>query len=100
MKHALDAMAQDDFALKEFIKRDLVNVRFLFIDDLGVERASEWVSEQIYSILDLRLYAATPDGKPKVTFFSSNLTGNEFSNRYHGRSVRRIKELAEFLEVK
>ncbi len=99
LKHAIDAMAEDDFSFKAEIEKKLVGARFLFIDDIGVERSTDWTREQVYSILDQRLYAHTGNGDRKFTFFSSNLTLDQLTERYHSRDVRRFLELSKFLHV-
>ncbi len=100
LKHAIDAMAQDDFVYKNEIQKKLTSCRFLFLDDIGVERSTEWTREQLYAILDQRLYAHTENGERKFTFFSSNLTLDQLTKRYHSRDVRRFLELATFYGVK
>ncbi len=100
LKHAIDAMAQDDFHYKVEIQKKLTSCRFLFLDDIGVERSTEWTREQVYAILDQRLHAYTEKGERKFTFFSSNLTLDQLTERYHSRDVRRFLELATFYTVK
>ena len=99
-KDVLDAMVVDDFAYKEIVATKLIQSRFVFIDDLGVERSSEWAHEQIYSILNKRLFSLTKEGKQKFTFFSTNLNLQQITSRYHDRDTRRLKDMAEFLEVR
>ncbi len=100
LKHAIDAMAQDDFHYKNEIQKKLTSCRFLFLDDIGVERSTEWTREQLYAILDQRLHAYTEKSERKFTFFSSNLTLDQLTERYHSRDVRRFLELATFYQVK
>ncbi len=100
LKHAIDAMAQDDFHYKTEIQKKLTSCRFLFLDDIGVERSTEWTREQLYAILDQRLHAYTEKGEKKFTFFSSNLTLDQLTERYHSRDVRRFLGLATFYRVK
>jgi hypothetical protein len=55
----------------------------LIIDDLGVEKATEWVQATLYSIIDYRY------GR-KDTVFTSNLTGKEMAARLGSALASRI----------
>lgn len=79
---------------KEAFKTDVVgsldDYDLLIIDDLGVERSSEYMQEQVYNIIDARYRA----GKPVVV--STNLTAQELKNprdvmaaRIYGRILER-----------
>lgn len=61
-------------------------VDILLLDDVGAERATEWVNEVFYNILNRRMTAK------KITFFTSNLKMEELP--YHPRTLARIEKMA------
>lgn len=63
-------------------------------DDLGAEKTTEWVEEQLFRILDDRLNASLP------TFFTTNLSSSELGSRMNLRIVSRIMEMVTCIEVK
>lgn len=62
-------------------------------DDLGAEKATEWVEEQLFRILDDRLNNSLP------TFFTTNWCDSELEKRLNPRIVSRIMEMASFVTV-
>ncbi len=62
----------------------LRDVRFLFIDDFGVEKTRERAERNYYKITDTRL------GEDKPTVFSTNLTDEEILNTYGARINSRL----------
>ena len=62
----------------------LVTVDYLIIDDMGVERVTDWVSEKIYTIVNKRYI------NKKVTFYTSNYDVTDLP--YDNRVGNRIKE--------
>lgn len=78
---------------KSYIEK-LYDVEFLIIDDIGKEKVSEWVSEQLYSLINHRYE------NMKTTIFTSNLTLNELSEKAGYESiVSRIAEMCEVYEL-
>lgn len=64
------------------------NMDVLLLDDIGVEKASDWVEETLTRILDYRLQ------NKKVTIFTSNLEINELDSWYpSGRISSRIEKM-------
>ncbi|TCT23365.1 DNA replication protein DnaC [Melghiribacillus thermohalophilus] len=64
------------------------NIEVLVIDDLGVEKVSEWVEEVVTSILDHRL------NQNLVTIITSNSTIEELDKRYQqGRVRSRVEKM-------
>ena len=63
---------------------DLYNTDFLVIDDFGTERATDWVGEKFYQIVNNRYI------NKKVTFYTSNC--NLTTLKYDDRVTNRIKE--------
>lgn len=65
---------------------EIKEVDILLLDDLGAERATEWVNEVFYNILNRRMTAK------KITFFTSNFKMEELP--YHPRTIARIDKMA------
>lgn len=67
-------------------------VDILFLDDLGAHNYTEWVRNQLYSILNYRMNNNLP------TFITSNLTQDEMyqENKLGDRITSRIIALCEF----
>lgn len=65
--------------------------QILILDDIGVEKQSNWVNETMYSILDARLTNARP------TIFTSNLRPTEL--QYDARVTDRISRMTELVEM-
>ncbi len=66
----------------------LVNCDLLVIDDLGAERATDFVTEQLVLLLEERNYRSKP------WIINSNLTLNQIQNNYNTRVSDRIMERA------
>ena len=64
--------------------RDLYNTEFLVIDDFGTERATDWVGEKFYQIVNNRYI------NNKVTFFTSNYDLKTL--KYDDRITNRMRE--------
>ena len=85
----LIAKMQRDAFKTDFVKL-LVGYDLLILDDLGVERSSEYMQEQVYAIIDARYRARKP------ILVSTNLTADELKNpkdvmaaRIYGRMLER-----------
>jgi DNA replication protein DnaC len=63
----------------------VTNVALLVLDDLGAERPTEWVQEQLYHILNTRLV----NGRP--TIVTTNLSVGELQDRLGQRTMERVK---------
>lgn len=61
----------------------------LFLDDIGAEKPSEWVAEQLYLLVNRRYE------RGYVTFFTSNLPISELSERLGDRTASRIAEMCD-----
>lgn len=72
--------------LLEFLDR-LGEVDLLHIDDLGAERQSDWVLEQLYSIVNARYEAQ------RAIVATTNLMPDELSERLGPRTVSRLVEI-------
>lgn len=64
----------------------LIKPAFLFIDDLGTEKVSDFTEEKTFTIIDTR------NRLGKHTWFSTNLNLDEVKKRYSGRISDRFFE--------
>lgn len=71
----------------------LMGKSFVFIDDIGAEKQTEWSQEMLYLIIN-KLYETN-----KPLFITTNLSLEEFTNKYGDRLVSRIAEMCEVKEV-
>ena len=69
---------------EEDIVEHLRNVPFLFLDDLGSEKPSEWVTTTLYTIIDARYR------EERVTLVTTNLTLDEIAGQLHSRIASRL----------
>jgi len=74
--------------IEQFLKSD-----FLFIDDLGAEKISDWGIEQLYKIINHRYENML------VTGITTNLNFETLSKRYGDRITSRIKETYKFVLI-
>jgi DNA replication protein DnaC len=76
------------------IIKGLIDVEFLLIDDIGVEKVTDWVNEQFSYIIDKRMTAK------KTTMFTSNVLPNELdlSDRIRSR-INKVSIKIKFPEV-
>ena len=82
-------MQRDTFGSTDYLKL-LTRYDLLIVDDLGVERSTEYMQEQVYSIIDARYRARRP------IIVSTNLTAQELRQpdnvmaaRIYGRILER-----------
>jgi DNA replication protein DnaC len=76
----------------EFFER-LTSVDLLQIDDLGAEKRSDWVLEQLYAIVDER-YAAN-----RSILVTTNLDLTQLEAQIGERTVSRLAEMCEVLHL-
>jgi len=76
----------------EFFRR-LTSVDLLHIDDLGAEKRSDWVLEQLYAIVDER-YATN-----RSIIVTTNLEFEQLEEQIGSRTVSRLVESCEKLPV-
>ena len=67
--------------------------KFLFIDDVGTSKVSDFIQERIFSIYDFRCQNELP------TFITTNLSGEQISKEFSERMTSRMKECAMFIPV-
>ena len=64
--------------------KNLIDSKFLIIDDIGSQKKSEWTEEILLDLVDYRYNHSLP------TVFTSNLTMREFYDAYHYRVGSRM----------
>lgn len=65
----------------------------LVLDDLGADKASEWVLEQLYAIVSARY------DRQAMTLATSNLSASQLSRAGYGRIVSRLAEDGVLVEM-
>jgi DNA replication protein DnaC len=73
---------------------ELIRVSVLILDDLGAEKATEWVRETLYILIDERY------GNMKKTIITSNYNPSYLTQRLGDRIVSRISEMCRIIEIK
>jgi len=66
---------------------------YLFIDDIGSEKTSDFVIEFLYILVNKRY------GNLKRTVFATNLTLDDFRDRYGDRVISRIVEMCVMVDM-
>lgn len=70
------------------------SAEFLFIDDIGATKGSEFIQGKIYSIFNYRLEQDLP------TFVTTNLSSEDIKKEFGERMLSRIKESSAWIELK
>lgn len=83
-----------DFDNREYYHQELCKPFGLVLDDLGVEKASEYEQNQLFRILEHRKDLG------KHVFMTSNLGFKQLQDKYSQRIVSRLGELMVFVENK
>jgi DNA replication protein DnaC len=78
---------------EELTDRDERERRVLILDDLGAEKATEFVAETLYRIINFRYVNILP------TIITSNCTVQELADKIGERSASRIVEMCEIIEL-
>jgi DNA replication protein DnaC len=71
----------------------LASVDLLHIDDVGAEKTSEWVLEQLYSIINARYE------DERAVVITTNLTHEELREQIGERTVSRLAEMCDRLPL-
>lgn len=90
LKRSFDAGT--DVSEPQIIKR-LISTPRLFLDDLGVEKPSDWTCQILYHIIDARYREELP-----ITI-TSNIPLSGISDKLGDRTSRRIKEMCKIVNV-
>lgn len=75
------------------IMERMINAPILFLDDLGAEKASEWVKEQLYIVVNERYNWERP------IMLTSNLSKKEIAECYGDRFTSRLVEMCDFVKM-
>lgn len=67
--------------------KDIMSARFLVLDDLGAEKTTDWVQEQLYMIINHRYEYELP------TVITSNLDIGQLAQKIGERSASRLLEM-------
>jgi DNA replication protein DnaC len=73
--------------------QSMTDQEHFFVDDIGSEKTTDFVLEFLYLLVNERYE------NMKRTVFSTNLTLEEFRNRYGDRLLSRIAEMCIFLKL-
>ena len=78
---------------EESILNKICSVPVLLLDDIGAEKASEWVKQTLYLIIDHRY------GDMAKTYVTSNLTLNQIANQLDDRISSRIAGMTNTIRM-
>lgn len=67
--------------------------KFLFIDDIGTSKVTDFIQEKIFSIYDYRC------ANELATFATTNLGGKQLATEFSERMSSRVKESAIWIEL-
>lgn len=86
---------RDDYDHKDALHMDrlLANRGVIMIDDLGVEKATEWVKETLYRLVNKRYEEVLP------TIITSNLDLGELADKLGDRVASRIVEMCDVIKL-
>lgn len=76
------------------IMEELCNLPFLMLDDLGVQRGTEWEMEMLYNLVDARY------GDERFTIVTTNQPPDEFKDLSQGRIYSRFMEMCHLVDMK
>lgn len=79
----------DKGSAKSNLLHSIKTAKFLILDDLGAEKATDWVREQLFMIINARYEDMLP------TIITSNLLIDELEKQIGARTVSRIIEMCE-----
>lgn len=75
------------------IQEDLSNVPYLVIDDLGVQKNTEWVLEILYNLVDARY------SEQRLTFVTTNQSTDQIKDLVGGRIYSRFVEMCNLIHI-
>jgi DNA replication protein DnaC len=76
-----------------YMMRQVRGYEVIVLDDIGAEKQSEWVEEQLFGIIDLRYRMQ------RATIFTTNCTINQLEKQIGSRSVSRIIDMTDGVKV-
>jgi DNA replication protein DnaC len=86
-KYGYGEETEQEIALKK------LQTKFLFLDDIGTESATDWAKEILYDVINYRYEERLP------TFISSNLSPQELANRLGDKFASRVIEMCKPIRV-
>lgn len=75
------------------VYKQIRKAEILIIDDLGVEKSTEWINEALYMLINDRYETM------RQTIVTTNLTIKEISTLFNDRIASRIVEMCEYVEL-
>ena len=88
---------KDTFNGQEYSDKELIeyysHYDYLFLDDLGAEKCTDWVLQTLYMIIEYR------DSHLKPTIITSNLSLDEIKHRLSDRIASRIAGMCEVIKL-
>lgn len=86
--------ARKDFKEDTDYREMMINSqKFMMLDDIGAEKATEWVEEFIYLVVNKRY----ENNHPMI--FTSNLPLSQLAEKIGDRTVSRIKEMCHVVKI-
>lgn len=79
--------------IRDFLSNQVTNRPHIFLDDVGAEKQTEWSQEMLYMIVN-RAYEQC-----HALFIVTNLTVDEFTEKYGERITSRLVEMCEVIEL-
>jgi len=79
--------------IRDFLSNQVTNRPHIFLDDVGAEKQTEWSQEMLYMIVN-RAYEQC-----HALFIVTNLTIEEFTEKYGERITSRLVEMCEVIEL-
>lgn len=76
------------------VEAPLKDCKLLILDDIGVEKSSEWVIERLYALLNYRC------NEEKATIITSNLDLASLKLKLNDRIASRVKDMCTPIEIK
>ena len=94
---SVNLLSKIKFSFEDKTTEDLITdfeeADLLAIDDLGIEKSSDWTNEIFYKIIDSRYSNLMP------TIITSNFTDSELKEKMSERIVSRIYEMCRGLKL-
>ena len=78
---------------QDFIDDIISKKAFIFLDDIGSEKVTDWVEEIFYLIVNMRYEKVHP------MIFTSNLPLSQLAEKIGDRTVSRIKEMCHVVKI-
>lgn len=86
--------ARNDYKDDSGYREKVINSQmFIMLDDIGAEKATEWVEEFIYLVVNKRYENEHP------MIFTSNLPLSQLAEKIGDRTVSRIKEMCHIIKL-